>query len=55
MVLARGYGGQMVYLRPRLELTVVMTPDVVVPRVPGQVFTRHAFLIEGILPAFRTA
>ncbi|WP_158745277.1 serine hydrolase [Acidisphaera sp. L21] len=53
MVFAWGYGGQMIYLLPRLELTVVMTSDVDVPRVPGQVFTRHALLTQGILPAFR--
>ncbi len=42
----------MVYLLPRLGLTVVMTSDADVPRVHGQVLTRHALLIEGILPAF---
>ncbi|MBN9560844.1 MAG: serine hydrolase [Alphaproteobacteria bacterium] len=55
MVFAWGYGGQMVYLLPRLELTVVMTSDADVPRVPGQVFTRHTLLIDGILPAFKAA
>lgn len=52
MIFAWGYGGQMVYLLPRLGLTVVMTSDADVPRVPGQVFTRHALLVDGILPAF---
>jgi hypothetical protein len=42
----------MLYLLPGLGLTVVMTSDPAVPRVPGQVFTRHALLVEGILPAF---
>ena len=49
---AWGYGGQMVYVLPGLEMTVVMTSDPDVPRVPGQVLTRHALLAEGILPAF---
>jgi CubicO group peptidase (beta-lactamase class C family) len=52
---AWGYGGQMVYLLPGLELTVVMTSDPDVPRVPGQVFTRHALLVDGILPAFEAS
>jgi len=52
VVFAWGYGGQMVYLLPGLGMTVVMTSDPDVPRVPGQVFTRHALLVEGILPAF---
>jgi len=52
LVFAWGYGGQMVYLLPGLEMTVVMTSDPDVPRVPGQVFTRHALLTEGILPEF---
>ena len=34
------------------DLTVVMTSDADVPRVPGQVLTRHALLVGGILPAF---
>ena len=52
---AWGYGGQMVYLLPGLGLTVVMTSAPDVPRVPGQVMTRHALLVDGILPAFETA
>ncbi len=55
MVFAWGYGGQMVYLLPRLELTVVMTSAADVPRIPGQVFSRHALLTQGILPAFQPA
>ncbi len=51
MVFAWGYGGQMAYLLPGLDAIVVMTSDPDVPRVPGQVFTRHALLAEGILPA----
>jgi CubicO group peptidase (beta-lactamase class C family) len=49
---AWGYGGQMLYLLPGLGLTVVMTSDPDVPRVRGQVQTRHALLTEAILPAF---
>lgn len=52
LAFAWGYGGQMIYLLPTLGLTVVMTSDADVPRVPGQVRTRHALLMEGILPAF---
>jgi CubicO group peptidase (beta-lactamase class C family) len=51
MVFAWGYGGQMVYVLPAMGVTVVMTSNPDVPRVPGQVFTRHALLVEGILPA----
>jgi CubicO group peptidase (beta-lactamase class C family) len=49
---AWGYGGQMLYLLPGLGLTVVMTSDADVPRVRGQVQTRHALLTDAILPAF---
>jgi CubicO group peptidase (beta-lactamase class C family) len=52
---AWGYGGQMVYVLPGLAMTVVMTSDPDVPRVPGQVFTRHALLVDGILPAFEAS
>lgn len=55
LTFAWGYGGQMVYLLPRHDLTVVMTSDADVPRVPGQVFTRHTLLVDGILPAFAAA
>ena len=55
MVFAWGYGGQMVYILPRLELTVVMTSYVDVPRVRGQVFALHALFIQGILPAFQAS
>ncbi|MGG5819704.1 serine hydrolase domain-containing protein [Falsiroseomonas sp. HW251] len=48
---AWGYGGQMVYVLPGLGVTVVMTSNPDVPRVLGQVFTRHALLVDGILPA----
>ncbi|MBR0641405.1 beta-lactamase family protein [Roseomonas hellenica] len=51
---AWGYGGQMLYVLPQLGLTVVMTSETDRPRVPvpGQVFSRHALLANGILPAF---
>jgi CubicO group peptidase (beta-lactamase class C family) len=52
---AWGYGGQMIYLLPGLELTVVMTSDPDVPRVRGQVQTRHALLVDAILPALAGA
>jgi len=52
VIFAWGYGGQMIYLVPGLDMTVVMTSDPDVPRVPGQVMTRHALLAEAILPAF---
>lgn len=52
ILFAWGYGGQMIYLLSGLDLTVVMTSDADVPRVPGQVLTRHALLVGGILPAF---
>jgi CubicO group peptidase (beta-lactamase class C family) len=55
VVFAWGYGGQMVYLLPGLGVTVVMTSDPDVPRVPGQVLTRHALLVDGILPALDSA
>lgn len=52
VVFAWGYGGQMLYLVPGLGLTVVMTANPDVPRVPGQVREMHALLTQGILPAF---
>jgi CubicO group peptidase (beta-lactamase class C family) len=52
VVFAWGYGGQMLYLVPGLALSVVMTANPDVPRVPGQVQEMHALLVEGILPAF---
>ncbi|WP_367615784.1 hypothetical protein [Plastoroseomonas hellenica] len=44
----------MLYVLPQLGLTVVMTSETDRPRVPvpGQVFSRHALLANGILPAF---
>jgi CubicO group peptidase (beta-lactamase class C family) len=49
---AWGYGGQMAYVIPGLALSVVMTSDPAVPRVPGQVRQMHGLLVEAILPAF---
>jgi CubicO group peptidase (beta-lactamase class C family) len=52
---AWGYGGQMLYLVPGLDLAVVTTSDPEVPRANGQVHTVHALLTEGILPAFQSS
>jgi CubicO group peptidase (beta-lactamase class C family) len=52
---AWGYGGQMAYVVPGLDLSVVMTSDPEVPRANGQVHTLHTLLTEGILPAFEAA
>jgi CubicO group peptidase (beta-lactamase class C family) len=52
VVFAWGFGGQMLYLVPGLGLSVVMTANPDVPRVPGQVREMHALLVDGILPAF---
>ncbi len=50
----RGYGGQVLYVIPSLELTVVMTSDPTPPS-PGSSYLRRQFqLIEDhIIPAFR--
>ncbi len=50
VVFAWGYGGQMLYLLPSLGLSVAMTANPDVPRVPGQVQEMHALLTEGVLP-----
>jgi CubicO group peptidase (beta-lactamase class C family) len=49
---AWGYGGQMIYVVPRLELTVVMTSDPTAPSGRnGYVRELHALLATGIVPA----
>jgi len=46
-----GYGGQMVYVVPDLELTVVMTSDSGVARDRGHILALHRLLAQGIIPA----
>lgn len=51
---ARGYGGQMLYVVPSRELTVVVTSDPTRPaRSEGYVGDLHALMVEEILPAVR--
>jgi CubicO group peptidase (beta-lactamase class C family) len=51
---AWGYGGQMVYVVPDLELTVVMTSDATAARDGGHIDALHALLADGIVPAAET-
>ena len=49
---AWGYGGQMIYVVPDLELTVVMTSDATAPAGrSGYVRQLHELLVQGIIPA----
>jgi CubicO group peptidase (beta-lactamase class C family) len=48
---AWGYGGQMVYVVPDLNLTVVMTSDAGGERDSGHIEDLHRLLAEGIIPA----
>lgn len=49
---ARGYGGQMIYLLPELDLTIVITSDPNRPaRSDGYVGDLRAMLAEDIIPA----
>jgi CubicO group peptidase (beta-lactamase class C family) len=49
---ARGYGGQMLYVIPSLELTIVVTSDPTRPaRSEGYVGDLHALVAEEIVPA----
>jgi CubicO group peptidase (beta-lactamase class C family) len=48
---AWGYGGQMVYVVPDLQLTVVMTSDPGGARDNGHIAALHALLSDGIVPA----
>ncbi|MFC0387982.1 serine hydrolase domain-containing protein [Muricoccus vinaceus] len=48
---AWGYGGQMLYVVPELEATVVMLSDPAAPRDPAHMAALHALLADAILPA----
>ncbi len=52
---AWGYGGQMAYVLPGLEASVVITSNPEVPRANGQVHQLHDLLMERILPAVEAA
>jgi CubicO group peptidase (beta-lactamase class C family) len=53
---AWGYGGQMIYVVPDLELTVVMTSDATGPSGrSGYVRQLHELLVQGIIPAAERA
>jgi CubicO group peptidase (beta-lactamase class C family) len=56
MVYARGYGGQMIYIVPSLEVTVVVTSDPTQPaRSDGYVGDLRQMLYRDIIPAAGTA
>lgn len=48
---AWGYGGQMLYVLPDLELTVVMTSDATAARDGGHIDALHRLLADHIVPA----
>lgn len=48
----RGYGGQMLYVFPGLEMTVVMTSDPQPPASPSFMQEQNALLEEFVIPAF---
>lgn len=46
-----GYGGQMLYIVPDLQMTVVMTSDAAAAREGGHIDALHRLLAEGLVPA----
>ncbi|MDF0750994.1 beta-lactamase family protein [Marinobacter sp. 71-i] len=48
----RGFGGQMLYVFPDLEMTVVMTSDPQPPASPSFMHKQNALLEEFVIPAF---
>ncbi|MDZ4371253.1 MAG: serine hydrolase [Phenylobacterium sp.] len=46
-----GYGGQMVYVAPELQMTVVMTSDAGAAREGGHIQSLHRLMAEGLIPA----
>ncbi|MEP1214474.1 MAG: serine hydrolase [Marinobacter sp.] len=51
----RGYGGQMLYVVPDLEMTVVMTSDPEPPASPSFMQKQNALLEDFVIPAFPLA
>ena len=55
VIYARGYGGQMIYLLPDLDLTVIITSD---PRLPATIDGHFGVLnrlyADHILPAVKS-